>query len=267
MTPRFLIAVLLMSAMTMLAAQETGPRFEVASVKRALPGTTGGRVQFPPGGRFVGDNIPIDFLIQQVYGVRDFQIIAGPESKAIIADRRGNRYQIDARGDASASQDQVKAMVKTLLADRFALKLHKETRELPVYAMIPAKEGVRGARASNGKVGGIALMAPGWIRGEGTTTAFLAVALSRFVDRPVVDRMNLEQVLEFDLMWTPTATSGELAECPARLREMAEQLKLGQVSCPALFTAVEEQIGIRLEPQRAPMDVLVIDSVERPTEN
>lgn len=75
-----------------LAAQSPGPAFEVASVKRAEPGKTGGRVRFLPGGRFVGENVSLEFVIQQVYGLRDFQLIAAPPLKAIIKDGYGARY-------------------------------------------------------------------------------------------------------------------------------------------------------------------------------
>ena len=81
-----------------LAAQSDSPRFEVASVKRAVPGTTGGWVRYLPGARFLGENVSLEFLIQQVYGLRDFQIVAAPPVKAIIKDGDGARYQIEGKG-------------------------------------------------------------------------------------------------------------------------------------------------------------------------
>ena len=125
------------------------PTFEAASVKRSVPGTTGGRVQFLPG-RFVGENVPLDYLLQQVYGVRNFQIIAAPEWRAIIADGRDSRYQIQAKANDTATPEQVKEMVKTLLAERFGLRVHKEMRDLPVYALVQARGGVKGAREATG---------------------------------------------------------------------------------------------------------------------
>jgi bla regulator protein blaR1 len=247
-----------------LSAQ--GPAaFEVTSVKRAEPGIQGGRVQFLPGGRFSGENVPIDFVVQQVYGLRDFQVIVPSQLKAALA----IRYQIQATGPESASQDQLKEMVKTLLAERFQLRSHKETRDLPVYALVVGKDGVKGARAADGKGMGIALMAPGWIHGQGATAAYLAETLSRYVTRPVINQTNLTQVLDFDLAWTPEGTASDLPGCPPSFQEMAKRLKgaVAPTSCPSLFTAVQEQLGLRLESQQGPVDVLVIDSVQQPADN
>jgi uncharacterized protein (TIGR03435 family) len=248
-----------------LSAQAPAPAFEVASVKRAEPGIQGGRVQFPPGGRFSAENVPIDFVLQQVYGLRDFQVIVPPQLKAALA----VRYQIQAQGPESASQAQLKGMVKTLLTERFQLRAHEETRNFPVYALVVGKDGVKGARAADGKGMGIALMAPGWIHGQGTTAAYLAEALSRYVDRPVIDRTNITQVLDFDLSWTPDGMPNDLPGCPPSFQDLAKRLKgaVAPTSCPAFFTAVQEQLGLRLEAQQGPVDVLVIDSVQPPTDN
>lgn len=259
-------------------AQEPKPKFEVASVRRAVPGETGGRVQFLPGGRFRAQNVSLDFLIQQVYSVRDFQIVAAPEWRAVLADGYGKRYFIEATSSEPATEQDIKEMVQALLADRFALKLHRETREFPVYNLVVAKSGLKGARAADGPPGGIASMLPGWIRGQGVAMAFLAEALSRYLDRPVVNRTNVEQVLDFDLTWTPEALvlAGNArdagfagGECPADFQQMAARVKfrLTNLSCPTIFVAVEEQLGLRLEPARGPINVLVIDSVQQPTEN
>jgi uncharacterized protein (TIGR03435 family) len=252
-----------------LPAQELKPAFEVASVRRAVPGTTGGRVQFLPD-RFVAENVPLDFLLQQVYGVRAFQILAAPPWKAIIEDGRDSRYQIQAKADDAATPDQVKEMVKALLADRFGLRLHKETRELPVYALTQVSGGAKGAREANGPPGGITLIANGWIRGRGVTVPHLVETLSRSVDRPIVDRTNLTHVLDFDLTWTPLATGAaeSATGCPSDFQEMASRMKVILPSnCPSIFTALQDQMGLRLNAQNAPLDVLVIDAVQQPTEN
>lgn len=254
-----------------LAAQSSGPAFEVASVKRAEPGKTGGRVRFLPGGRFVGENVSLEFVIQQVYGLRDFQLIAAPPLKAIIKDGYGARYEMEGKGADSSTGEQVKEMVKTLLAERFQLRVHRETRDLPVYVLEVAPGGVKGAPPPNGKGGGIESVAPGWIRGMGTTTGFVAEALSRHVDRPVIDRTNLEDVLDFDLTWTTLDNAGgdTTPGCHPDVLEMAKRPRYQKtnLSCPSIFTAVREQLGLRLEAQLGPVDVLVIDAVRFPTEN
>jgi uncharacterized protein (TIGR03435 family) len=245
--------------------------FDVVSVKHAVPGTPGSRVRFLPGGRFVGENVAIQFVIQQAYGVRDYQIIAAPQWKAIIADGLNSRYQIEARGPESSTDAEMKEMVKTLLADRFQLRLHKETRPVPVYALVVADGGVRVARAPDGKGGGIELVAPGWIRGTGTAPGFLADSLSRYVNRPVVDRTNLKDVLDFDLTWTTleNADPDTPPGCHPSVLEMAKRPRYEKtkLSCPSIFTAVREQLGLRLDAQDAPTEVIVIDSIQLPTEN
>jgi uncharacterized protein (TIGR03435 family) len=283
----------------LLAQSEPAPRFEVTSVRRAIPGETGGRVQFLPGGRFVAQNVALNFLLQQVYGVRDFQIVAEPKWQAIIADSRDSRYYIDGRGPASATREQLQEMAKTLLAERFGLKLRIEQRAVPVYALVVSERGVKGARAADGKPGGIASMARGWMRGTGATTASLARALTSYVDRPVVDRTKLDDLLlDFDLTWTPVelaaaasiggvrVTRADDADreitpsnpgaslqdpgCPSSFEDLAKRLegvKVERFTCPSVYTAVEEQLGLKLEAQNAPTDVLVIESVQVPTEN
>jgi uncharacterized protein (TIGR03435 family) len=268
MTRPVLLLVGIAAAALPLAAQSDGPRFEVASVKRAIPGTTGGAVGFPPGGRFVGQNVSLEFVIQQIYGVRDFQLVATPPLKAIIKDGYGARYQIEGKGREDSSPEQVREMVKTLLADRFQLRVHMEARDLPVYALVAESDGVKGARAADGKGGGIELVAIGWIRGVGITIGYLAETLSRYVDRPVVDQTNLNDVLDFDLTWAmENATADTPPGCDPTVLEMAKRPRYEKtkVSCPSLFTAVREQLGLRLDPRRAPIPVLVIDSVQPPT--
>ena len=251
-----------------LSAQSDVPRFEVASVKRAVPGTPGGRVQFLPGGRFVGENVSVKFVIQQVYGLRDFQVVPTLPVKAIIEDAFGVRYQIEGKGREGSTPDEIREMVKTLLADRFQLRAHEETRELPVYALVPAVGGVKGARAFDGKGGGIEFVARGWIRGVGTGIGYLAQFLSGYVDRPVVDQTNLKDVLDFDLTWTIENEAADTPPgCHPSVLEMAKHPRFQKtnLSCPSLFTAVREQLGLMLDARRAPIPVLVIDSVQPPT--
>jgi uncharacterized protein (TIGR03435 family) len=250
-----------------------GPGFEVASVKPAVPGTLGGRVQFLPGGTFIGTNVALTFLIQQVYGLRDFQIVGAANWMSIIADGYSARYEIQGKGDPSATEAQVKEMVKALLAERFQLKVHNETRELPVYALIPAKTGVKLSVANdNGRPrgsGGIAYMVKGWIQGTNVAMPGLIRALSEMVDRPVVDKTNFSEAFDFRLTWTPDSDPSTDPGCPASFAAMQERLKLKPEawSCPSIFSAVQEQLGLKLDPQKDPIEVLVIDHVERPSPN
>lgn len=268
----FCAVLLVLGVSSVIAQQGAKPRFEAASVRRATPGETGGWAQFLPGGRFRAQNVSLDFILQQVYELRDFQIVAAPEWRAVIADGRDRRYYIEATGPTATTERDVKEMVKTLLAERFNLRAHADTRELPVYALIVARGGVK-AHKADGPDGGIESVAMGWVRGQRARIGFLVQTLSamRVLDRPIVDRTGLDDLFDFDLTWSEldAAAPARLdGSCPASFGEIAARRGLkSNLSCPSIFTAFEEQLGLRLDAQKAPMDVLVIDSVQQPTEN
>jgi uncharacterized protein (TIGR03435 family) len=260
-------------------APAVGPAFDVESVKPAIPGQTGGRMQFLPGGRFTATNVPLDYMIQQLYEVRAFQVVGDPNWMAVIADGYSARYEIQAKGTDSATEAQVREMVKTLLAERFQLKVHRETRDLPVYALVPARGGAKLAVAKDSGrprgTGGILSMDKGWIQGTNIAMASFIQALSRSLDRPVVDKTNFTESFDFRLTWTPDSGAspepgtGSVGSCPASFAPLQARLGLKpeEWDCPSIFTAVQEQMGLRLDPQKDPVEVLVIDHVERPSAN
>jgi uncharacterized protein (TIGR03435 family) len=274
-------------AASLCVAQSSTPSFEVASVKAAPPGETGGRIQFLPGGRLVVANVALRYIIQSVYEIRDFQIVGDPRWMALIADGNSARYYIDAKGDESASEARVREMAKTLLAERFQLKAHKETRDLSVYALIPAKGGIKLTRtADNGKRapgrGGITALTKGWIQGTNVAMALLVQVLSQEMkDRPVVDETNFTEPFDFRLTWAADSAAPDAASdsgcpasfaalqerLPAQLKQKREHPAIGEMSCPSIFTAVQEQLGLKLEPRKEAVEVLVIDYVERPSAN
>ncbi len=253
------------------------PAFEVASVKPAKPGETGGRLQFLPGGRFVVTNVALIYIVQNVYKLRDYQVVGDPRWMAIINDGYSARYNIEAKAADAATEDQMREMAKALLAERFQLKVHRETRDLSVYALIPAKNGIKlqpskdDAKAGLG--GAILLMDRGWIQGNRISMTSLVQMLSRSVDRPVVDQSGFPEPFDFRLTWTPDtgAASDATADglCPASFAQGQERLGLKSQTwdCPSIFTAVQDQLGLKFEPQKSPTEVLVIDHVERPSEN
>ncbi len=250
------------------------PTFEVASIRPSDPNEVGGYARFLPGGRFEVHNAQLIFVIQQIYGVRDFQIVNDPKW---ITDWNTARFNIEAKGDESATEAQVRDMAKALLAERFQLKVHKETRELPVYALIPAKSGVKLAVAKdNGRPrgsGGMLSMDRGWIQGTNVSMPGLIQQLSRSLDRPVVDKTNFTDAFDFRLTWTPDSGAApdtpSDGSCPSSFAAMQERLgqKPEAWSCPSIFTAVQDQLGLKLDPQKDPTEVLVIDHVERPSAN
>jgi bla regulator protein blaR1 len=261
---------LLAASVAFAQAPAAAPAFEVASIKPSDPNELGGYARFLPGGRFEVHNAQLIFVIQQIYGVRDFQIVNDPKW---ITDWNTARFNIEARGDESATEPQVREMAKALLAERFQLKVHKETRDLPVYALIPAKTGIKlavakddGRPRGNGR---IANVDRGWLQGTNVTMPSVVQVLSTSVNRPIVDKTNFAEAFDFRLTWTPDSDTSGDGGCPASFAAAWEHLnrKPEPLSCPSIFTAVQEQLGLKLDPQKAPIEVLVIDHVERPSAN
>ena len=268
---RMMLTIPVLCALTLPgAAQQPQPRFEVASIRPVSPSTTfrGSPLNIRRD-TFSATNHSVLQLIRVAYGLLERQILDGPGWI------RAERFNVTARMSMSTDgpRDQALRMLQALLADRFKLRLHKETRNLPVYALVPDSGGVKPGRDPEGQGGGIMLMARGWTRIQRVKSDALAGYLTGIVDRPVVDKSNLDRELTFDLMWTPAesvSAADAIPGCPPDLEEMAKRLKftLTDRSCPSsVFTALREQIGLRLEAQNAPTEVLVIDSIEMPTEN
>jgi uncharacterized protein (TIGR03435 family) len=243
-------------------AATPAPAFEVATVK---PNHVGGPFNFgfEPGGRFVAENVTLGFVLEHAYGVKDFQVSGGP---AWIG---SEHYNIEAKPEVPEErQAQRWLMVQSLLADRFKLAVHHETKELPVYALVVAKSGPRfhETAALPGPPG-----APppkhGMRMGRGDLTVNgygldrLADALSRLLSRVVLDQTGLKGTYDFTLKWTPSEGQGAMAETP---RDAAPP---PDASGPSIFTALRERLGLKLESQKGPVDTLVIDHVERPSEN
>ena len=216
---------------------------------------------------------PLRVLIQNAYQLlQDAQVVGGPSWWT------SETFDIDATVAGNPPQDQIPLMLRALLADRFKLVVHTERRELPIYALVLArKDGKLGARIRPGTFGCLALRtrairepppspAPsgrvpcalrfraGSVVGEGISLAQLADHLARFVNRVVVDQTGLAGEFDFDLEWTPD--QWKLDASP-----QTPNLPNG----PSLFTALPEQLGLKLESTRGRVEVLVIDSVERPT--
>jgi bla regulator protein BlaR1 len=243
--------------------------FEVASVKlnhSTSPERFGG---FEPGGRFRVVNVPLRQIIAWAYGeqfpVVDEQILGGPS----WLDR--DRFDINARADGDPSREQMQAMLRALLATRFMLVSREETRELPIYRLL-ASRGDRSlgpglsrstgedcaARGTRLAAGQRVCGSVGFVAGRGSARAATLDAVARFlvpaVGRVVVNDTGLEGVYSFDVEFAPSQLTATTNNGPT-------------VAQPSLFTVLREQLGLSLESSRAPMKVLVIASVERPTED
>ena len=266
--------------------------FEVATVKLNKSGDNRIGIGFAPGGRFRATNVPLRELIAAAYGesqpLAAFQITGGP--KWIETDRFDvvGKAPGDPQPGPNGPPPVMFAMMRNLLADRFKLTAHRETKEFPIYALVPARaDGKLGPQLRPASTDCAALMAatrarggpppqapgermpcgmrlfPGNLSGGGTSMAQLANVLARFVNRTVVDRTGLTGNYDVDLQWTPDQMPQGRGDLPPG----APQLPPVDPNGPSIFTAVQEQLGLKLDAARGPVQVLVIDRVERPTED
>ena len=168
-----------------------------------------------------------------------------------------DRFDIAAKAEDKADMEQVAEMIKSLLAERFQLKFHHETRELPVYALLVGKNGSK-LKASAGGDNHDSNTLRGKITGQNIPLETLVTLLSNQLDRLVVDKTGLTGNFGFQLEWSPEAS---------RPSADAGGGTATEPSGPSMFTAVQEQLGLRLEATKAPVDAVVIDALERPSEN
>jgi uncharacterized protein (TIGR03435 family) len=227
-----------------VAQTRPSPSFDVASVKLSDM-KAGSWCRFLPGGRLEAVSW-IKQLVQIAYGVEDYQVVGGPGWFT------SDRYDIQAKAEnPDAGKSEMLLMLQSLLADRFKLKLHTETREFPGFHLVfdksgpklrPLKEGEASqCGRENSYVCGI------------TTVADLANNLHYILRQPVFDKTGLEGRFDILLDFDTFTASGRTPP--------------PDYDKPSLSQALREQLGLRLEPQKAALPVLVIDSVERPTAN
>ena len=276
------IAVLLLSISA--AAQSQSPAaaaFDVASVKpnrSGQPMRLGPTLQ--PGGRVFAVNLPLEELIRAAYELRQNElIIDSPLSE--------RTFDIEARASGTVEANQARAMLRTLLVDRFALKAHREARELPIYSLVRVTSGRLGPQMRQSGpqcaplklpegqgapppppppppgAAGTALRSrrafakcPTMFYHAGASARSIdmdafAETLAVFVGRPVINKTGLSGDYDLDLIYTPEDGPPVAAAAEA----------------PSLPTALQEQLGLKLEGGRAPVEVLVVDRVEAPTEN
>jgi uncharacterized protein (TIGR03435 family) len=245
------------------------PRFEVASVKRNNSGSRGTRFDGRPGS-YSATNATLMLFIQQAYKVQPFQIIGAP------AWIDSERYDIEARAEDGQRNDQIGPMLQSLIEERFKAAMHGETRDLPVYFLTIAKSGPKlkasqcitrdpktpapPSQAQSSFCGYLGI-GNGSMKGAGHRLDFLADNLSGILKRKVLDRTGLAGEFDFDLKWTPDSSSSGF-NAPGN-QEPAPPPDGG----PSIFTALEEQLGLKLESGKAPIDVLVIDHIDHASDN
>ena len=225
-----------------LFAQPSPPRpqFEVASIKPSPPEYVGFQ-SYVKGERYTAMTATVRNLVAFAYSIRDFQISGGPAWSGSTA------YNVSATMPAPATADRAKLMLQSLLADRFHLKFHRITKKQAGYALVIDKNGPKLTESKNPGPG--LGLGRGNLNGRGANMRILAGQLSSQLESPIADRTGLTALYDFTLKWTPDVEADDS-------------------SGPSIFTAIREQLGLRLDAvKNVPVDILVIDAIEKPTEN
>ena len=271
------------------APSEPNPKFEVASVRLNTSGTNQVTMGIQPGGRFTAVNMPLALLIRSAYRLQESQLIGAPDWVST------ERYDIIAKGEGEfgppapgGGLGRQQLMLQSLLEERFKLKPRRETRQLPIYALVLARQnGKLGPALKPSAIDCQALAAArkqgaappdppkagerpqcgthmgfGRIAG-GMPMTSLARLMSDVVQRSVIDSTGLAGDFDLELSWTPDqlpSRPGMPADQPFRMNGVVID-----PNGPSIFTAVQEQLGLKLDATRGPVEVLVIDHIERPT--
>jgi uncharacterized protein (TIGR03435 family) len=228
---------------------------EVASIKRNVSGDAFMAIHPPAGDTFTATNVSLSALIVIAYDVRAFQVAGTPSWG------RSERYDVTAKADEPLNWDRLRPMLQSMLADRFQLTLRTEEKELQGYALGPAKNGPKlkpsvrpvcgppGVSESS-PCGGFKIYANRMEGREVSIHGFIEnLANQRDIGQPILDRTGLPGLFDINLEWTPS-NSENTADDGA-----------------SIFTALQEQLGLRLEPHKVPTRILVVDHAERPSEN
>lgn len=238
--------------------QDADPAYEVATIKPSDPAD--GSRGFQTRGRYIRvANETVNDMISFAYGIHVKQIYGGPAWFGT------EKYFVNGVPDIAGepSLTQFRSIVRKLLADRFQFKTHMDKRELPVYVLTVAKGGPKMTRSLGNPNGppNDEFSIAAWMKETNTTMGEFSKAMMYVLDKPVVDQTGLEGRWDFVVKWTPDVS--QFTAIGARIPPPGDNPN----ALPGLFTAIQEQIGLKLEAVKAPADVLVVDHAERPSAN
>jgi uncharacterized protein (TIGR03435 family) len=240
-------------------AADANPTFEVATIKPSKPDEPG-KMLTVRGARFSTVNTTTADLINFAYDVQAKQVVNAPGWV------ESDKFDIDAQPDIPGTPNdrQLKAMVQKLLADRFQLKFHEDKKEMSAYVLTIGKNGSKLTKSEGDPNGLPALFFRqlGYLTVRNATMGnFVHLMQSAVLDRPVVDHTGLEGKWDFNLKWTPDES--QFAGMGVKVPPPSDAAD----APPPLFTAIQEQIGLKLESGKAPVPVLVLDRLEKPSPN
>jgi uncharacterized protein (TIGR03435 family) len=226
------------------SAAQSPPAFEVVSIHRNVHGGDD-RVDITPG-RVTINNASLRTLIRNGYDIQNFQFTGGPS----WIDSETYTISATIADHAEVSHDQYRALIRAMLADRFQLKVHWETRQGDVYALVVAKSGSKLKVADPSKETGLNTNISaheGRMVGTNAPVFYLSSVLGNKLSHPVIDKTGLQGKYDWTLVWDPEPGVDSTE--------------------PSIFTAVQEQLGLKLDAEKGPVQMLVIDSVAQPSEN
>lgn len=249
---RFWMALCCAAACAAQAAPDNNLRFDVAALKPSLPNQAGGILRPTVGNQgYHAVNLPLRAYVMVAFGLRDTQISGAPGWLA------ADPYDLEAKAEKPSSNDELHVMLQNLLVDRCHLKYHMETKEQSGFALVLDKEGMKMTEhdAADKDYPPIRPAGPGKVEGTNVAMNYVALFLSRIVDRPVVDKTGLTAHYDFKLEFAPERPAGADGGNPA------------PIDAPPLMEALKTQLGLRLEQAKAPTQHLVIDHIEKPGDN
>jgi uncharacterized protein (TIGR03435 family) len=231
----------LLALACLLCAQTPPERFEVASIKTIPPDSCCFSMSPWGGATFTARNISVSVLVEMAFGVTDKQI-------SDIDSLGHELYDVSAKPEngGALTYQRARPMLKALLEERFKLATHRETKDVPGYALTVAKGGPK-LKPGN-TAGGQGMILAGRLIGPNATIADLIFLLTHPVGKAIVDKTNLSGAYNIDLKFAPDGDASS--------------------TLPSIFTAIQEQLGLKLESQKVPFETLVIDHIDHtPTEN
>jgi uncharacterized protein (TIGR03435 family) len=249
------------------------PSFEVASIKPNKTDDLRVMLRITPNG-LTAMGVSAKFLIEFAYDIKDFQVSGGPgwiDSEKYDIDAKMDEANIEAIKKMTRDQatERRRLMLQSLLAERFKLKVTHSSKELPIYALVVAKNGPKLTKSADSLPGATPRaqlgFTPGELTGMSVPISLLVNQLTREVSRQVLDKTGLQGNYNFTLRFTSerrlappggTGGPGGPGDAPAP-----------DSSGPSVFTALQEQLGLKLESQKGPVEILIIDSIEKPSEN
>jgi uncharacterized protein (TIGR03435 family) len=268
-----MLALIIGAADAQIEIPSPHPGFDVVSIKQNTSGVTGVRVGPIMIGRFNATNITVNHLIQLAYNVPKFEVLGLPSwTESATFD-----ITAKAEGMDDAKYEQMRPLLQSLLADRFGLLLHRETKEVPIYRLVVAKGGPKLVATHEGscaafdprnppppqpggalpRICGANQTRRNSLQTVGSRLPDLAANLSGILGRPVVDNTSLAGRFDVYLKFAPDNA----------IAIGAQRSQSDDLFSPSIFVALQEQLGLKLESSKGPIQVLIVDHVERPSDN